>query len=866
MHCFRTSVKWAVVMLLALPMVIHASTISGTILDSEGNTITEAVRVSISTGDVLEWSHAVTTENGSYTITDVESGTYWIRAEGATSESWLVPTIYPNTWNPRFGQAVSVDTNTDVTGINITVAKGGKVSGAIVPGDGGSFGDDELLMAISAGFNNTMMWEVTSPSEFTSIPLPEGDLKLGFYTKDPTDDYVKTFLGNTYNGVGAPSATITAEQATDIGTITLTVGGGISGTVTGQNSPIENVYIVCQAFITEPSSALMTFAVDYTDADGHFELHAIPAGVGARLYISPPGSSQFVEEWYEDAESFADATDITVTQGGMTTGINVSLQMGAILYGTLQWANGDPITSADDITMLMYDSEGNESSILFDVNNQGDWTSTSLILPGTYTICAKNNSSSHTDADAFAGAGSFSWEADWLIANYAQRVGPYNIQMQTGGGISGVVTLPDGNPEVGIPVRLYKDNILLMDYWTDDSGAFTFSNLPVGDYSLGAFESVWEINPTGTYPAAFSGGASTVGQAGTVTVTEGSTTTSNLQMVQGGVARVEVKDTNGNTYDYYNGSIGIAVYPVTPSGEVLYEVTRIGNDEFAMDGYASMLLPAGNYSFVAVPARSVNNEGDQVHLRRTFLGNVDNFSSAETATITSGEQTNVSITLPLEGHSVSGTATSCTGNRLFGGFTMIIVDANGYPVSMYDSYFDLDDDSFSFAGVTDGEYRMVTFVDYYYGNWPVATTWYPNVGDPFLAYPFLPLAQADAGTITVDGSDVSNLVIEMQNEEFVNGIFDGSTETIPSGYALSNAWPNPFNPTSTLHFTVPSTNRVHVELLNVLGQRVSLLADDVYEAGTHSVVVDGRQLSSGTYFVRMQAPGEMFVRRLTLLK
>ncbi len=94
---------------------------------------------------------------------------------------------------------------------------------------------------------------------------------------------------------------------------------------------------------------------------------------------------------------------------------------------------------------------------------------------------------------------------------------------------------------------------------------------------------------------------------------------------------------------------------------------------------------------------------------------------------------------------------------------------------------------------------------------------------------------------------------------------------LPTSFALAQNFPNPFNPTTSIVFQVPRLAEVQVEVFNILGQRVALLAQGIYPAGTHTVLWDTRlsdvrEAPSGIYFYRLQAPGVSLVRKMILIK
>jgi hypothetical protein len=89
---------------------------------------------------------------------------------------------------------------------------------------------------------------------------------------------------------------------------------------------------------------------------------------------------------------------------------------------------------------------------------------------------------------------------------------------------------------------------------------------------------------------------------------------------------------------------------------------------------------------------------------------------------------------------------------------------------------------------------------------------------------------------------------------------------LPDAYTLSQNFPNPFNPSTSLRYSLPAPGAVRIVVYDILGREVATLADGVRPAGTHTAVLDGRHLSSGTYLAVMTAGGQRFVRSMLLLK
>ncbi len=81
-----------------------------------------------------------------------------------------------------------------------------------------------------------------------------------------------------------------------------------------------------------------------------------------------------------------------------------------------------------------------------------------------------------------------------------------------------------------------------------------------------------------------------------------------------------------------------------------------------------------------------------------------------------------------------------------------------------------------------------------------------------------------------------------------------------------NNYPNPFNPVTTISFSLPVASHVSLEVYNVMGQRVTTVADGFYEAGVHACEWDGSAVASGVYFYRIETPEFAETKKMMLLK
>jgi len=90
---------------------------------------------------------------------------------------------------------------------------------------------------------------------------------------------------------------------------------------------------------------------------------------------------------------------------------------------------------------------------------------------------------------------------------------------------------------------------------------------------------------------------------------------------------------------------------------------------------------------------------------------------------------------------------------------------------------------------------------------------------------------------------------------------------IPRTFHLVAPYPNPFNPTTTIRFSVEKSGRALVSAFNVLGQEVRTLFDAEVQAGVaHHVVFDAAGLTSGVYFVRLESNGRVATQKVILVR
>ena len=88
-----------------------------------------------------------------------------------------------------------------------------------------------------------------------------------------------------------------------------------------------------------------------------------------------------------------------------------------------------------------------------------------------------------------------------------------------------------------------------------------------------------------------------------------------------------------------------------------------------------------------------------------------------------------------------------------------------------------------------------------------------------------------------------------------------------NGYSLDQNFPNPFNPTTTIRFSVPERVKVTLKVMNLLGEEVKRIIDGEYkESGTYEVEFSEQGIPSGTYVYRLEAGNFVKSRKMVLAK
>ena len=100
---------------------------------------------------------------------------------------------------------------------------------------------------------------------------------------------------------------------------------------------------------------------------------------------------------------------------------------------------------------------------------------------------------------------------------------------------------------------------------------------------------------------------------------------------------------------------------------------------------------------------------------------------------------------------------------------------------------------------------------------------------------------------------------------------ENTVTSIPNNPNISSNYPNPFNPSTTIAFSIPQAGNTRIKVYNLRGQKVKDLINTDLPKGYHKVVWDGtdsnnRNVSSGIYFFSLESGGKTSLRKALLMK
>ena len=544
---------------LDVKLIVGAS-ISGTVRDSNGTPLDNICVAADSPQGNL--GYAETGPDGSYATEGLPSGTYTVQfstgpycGTGNYASQWYNGQT-SGTASKSDATGVSVLSGSGVSNIDAVMQPGATISGTVTAASGGAPLSGVTVFATAADGNQS-----------TTTTAPNGTYLLQFL---PTDSYTigfdPGFSGGTwatqwYNGQSSGSALssgasvldISARSATSNIDASMAVGGTIAGTVTAASggAPLSNVCV--QATLSDGWQYNAS-----TATDGTYTIVGLPTGgftvafyAGSRMGCGGGEAGlggNYANQWYNGASSPTGATELSITAGTATTGINGAMQVGATISGTATaTANGAPINS---ICVTATAPDGNSGS-------------TTTVSDGTYTI-------EGLPADDYT----VEFSTGCSVGNYATQYFNGTVGGTASPSSAVPVTLLAGAAATGVDASMILNAPLPTGKWQTSFGSPTSDTVSSTSSTVIAQSSAGET-ATVTVPAAVLPSGTTVS---VYPVTNPAPLTADVPAGQSYVTSVAV------SWQALDGSSPTATAPITltitdhsiVAGDTIYEVTSTG--------------------------------------------------------------------------------------------------------------------------------------------------------------------------------------------------------------------------------------------------------------------------------------------------
>jgi mannan endo-1,4-beta-mannosidase len=110
----------------------------------------------------------------------------------------------------------------------------------------------------------------------------------------------------------------------------------------------------------------------------------------------------------------------------------------------------------------------------------------------------------------------------------------------------------------------------------------------------------------------------------------------------------------------------------------------------------------------------------------------------------------------------------------------------------------------------------------------------------------------------------SHIVLDTAALQGTPSIVMGLEPVSPNGAKFVNVYPNPFDNSTTVDFTISSHSQVTIELTDILGKKVRTVLDQKLSQGNHSVVIEKNNLPAGVYFCKLSVDGQSVITKLVV--
>jgi hypothetical protein len=589
--------------------------------------------------------------SGEYAISGLATGEYTVEFY-VPSDSTLnyISQYYDDQSSSLEADTVAVTSGATTAGIDAALLAGGEITGKVTSAatsapiagiEACAYGaSEELDFAIACA-------RTDAAGEYTITGLPSGEYQVGFLSPYESDlDYLSQYYDDKPSSQEASHVTVTEGSTTASIDAALLAAGEITGKVTAAatKAPVEGIEVCATRTSNEYQ---YTERCASTDAAGEYTLAGLPtAEYSVEFSLVYESPLNFVNQYYDDKLTSAEANPVSVVAGSTVSGIDAALLTGGQITGKVTAASTkSPIEGVEACTI------GGAVSRCGVTNASGEYTISGL-PSGEYKVGFSSESFESNYLTQYYDEKSSSSEATPVVVTAGATTTGIDAALLTGGQITGKVTAADTKaPVAGIEVCATPGEGELYEYGdncatTNADGEYTIAALTSGEYDVEFAVRFGSLN----YISQYYHDKQSRSEASPVVVTQGLTAAGiDAAMQPGGqitgtvtsaattspVRGIEVCATDG-AYEYAERTCATS----NASGE--YTLSRLTTGSYKVAFYSS---------------------SDELDYLEQYYDGKTSFAEANTVAVTTGATTgNIDAAL-LSGGQITGKVTSAATNN-----------------------------------------------------------------------------------------------------------------------------------------------------------------------------------------------------------
>ena len=867
-----------------------SGSISGRVVDEAGHPILMAIVYAQASGEPYFYGKAETDPDGHFIIKELKTSRYTVQviAEGYLSE------YYQDVYDVTAALRVAVTEPNESKLEEIRLSVGGSISGIVIDQK-----DQPIL-----GAQVQVIW---APAD-TIMERPEYKREIisktdenGRYTLrglEPGDYYVSaTVYQEWYKSYAfypegqdmsrAQKVRVLTDQEVDNINIRVRLqsgAGSIAGQVLDRNGhAFEGASVNLQSVYDPAYSGPYLSMSSQTDKEGKYSFARVPAG-SYQISCWAQSGWQTVYRWWPDAESLDEATMVVVREDERLSAINFALPITlgrSSIHGYVQDQSGRPLRWANVQVSPVLESVGANQSFAYASTDSNGYYQVDQLTAGDYVIYASYWENTSLGQQWWDHKDSLSL-ADRLHLAEGETKGKVDFNLTIKpvyGAIVGTVSdaatgLPIPRAYVEIKVEKMNFNKMMRPFWyypyyafTDDNGQFVFEWIREGSYFISAY-------CNGSF--AYYENAVVLDQATPVQVKGGVRTTANFAMkirkdgmgvISGLVEQdygVQPVDSSGRNVKPGAAAAGFQTVAANPIDRAVViakpAITLLQWPQSEMF-YTALTEKDGSYKLAGLPAGEYFVKSFAPYHMTEYYNNVYDPSEATlvkvegtTPTTEVNFQLSPMVYLYMK-ESYAGNRTDYNGAMIYGRISdesgnsladvmIYLLDENGKAVDYTSSNAD---GSYQLAGMNAGNYRLQAV------KMGFAATFNGNVPSSDLAQN----VNLGNGAVQLD------LVMSTKS---TTGVEPTSPTSLPETIVLYGNFPNPFNPSTQIRFSLPKEMETKLIVYDLTGREVTRLVDGKLSAGLHTITWNGRSVSSGVYLYRLQAGANILRGKMVLMK